>query len=204
MRPSHLCCSLTIGDMGLGPCPGRGAALRARTTWLRGLEGTVTIYLWVSLHPAGLNSPAALPVSCLPFAPRWCLLQPGYCWRCSQGSFLGLQTASACRSRTRISKTTWCSSSRSSITFGSHSSGCSPWPRSLLWQALMLARGPGPCTQLACNNEATEWLTWTAAALHTGTAMEWSQQALLAAGLCSESSGSRVRTWKRGLRSCSP
>lgn len=105
-------------------------------------------------------------VFCLFFFPRWCPLQPDCCWRCSQGSFLGQLTAFAYRSQTQTSKTTWWNSSRSSITSGSPSNGyrvrsCNLglWPRPLQWQALVLTKGPGPCTQSSCNNRAanTGW-----------------------------------------------
>nr|XP_048307017.1 interferon regulatory factor 5 isoform X3 [Myodes glareolus] len=116
---------------------------------------------------------------------RWYPLQPGCCWRCSQGSSPGRRTASGCRSQTQISKTTWWSSSKSSITSGSPSSGCSPWSRPLLWQALVLAKGPGPCIiQLACSNKTTDsgWPGFPGATVEIGMVMKWPQQAWLAAG----------------------
>lgn len=78
-------------------------------------------------------------------------------WRCSQGSFLGQLIVSGYRSQTQTSKTAWSNSSRSSITSGSPSSRCNPWPKPLLCQASALARGPGPCIQSACSNEAVDW-----------------------------------------------
>lgn len=155
---SPLRSSWTVRRHGAGPLAhGRGGALRAMRTWLLGLEETVYHLLLGVFMPSWVEQPchnSPRPVS--PLLSRWYPSQPGCCWRCSQGSFPGQQTAFGCRSQTRISKTTWWSSSKSSITSGSPSSGCRRGSRPLLWQASMLARRPGPCTQLACNSEATD------------------------------------------------